>query len=268
MRQPLSAPAVAFSPWRTAGGLRFRQVQYAPLARQGAHRHAEGTLSLVLAGELEETTAEGVFRARVGSAVVKPPGYRHANHYGPRGARLLQVTPDSDEPLWPEGPLPYSWPDSPALLRKLLVLIDSPRGDVGEAETRVWDLLATLAPTTSRPAQRRPPAWWKAAEQLLRAAPGQSVSVASIARQLGVHPVHLARVCRRQTGQTVCELIRRQRVLAAWQAAGSQASSLAEIALRSGFADQAHMTRDFVRVLGIPPGRLRRLTHASGSAQT
>ena len=39
--------------------------------------------------------------------------------------------------------------------------------------------------------------------------------------------------------------------------------SLAEAAIGSGFADQAHMTRAFARAYGLPPGRWRRLTARS-----
>jgi AraC family transcriptional regulator len=74
-----------------------------------------------------------------------------------------------------------------------------------------------------------------------------------------VHPVHLARVCRRQFGCTVRQYIRQRRVLAAWRACERAESSLAAIAAHTGFADQAHMTRAFAEVLGVSPARLRRL---------
>jgi AraC-like DNA-binding protein len=38
---------------------------------------------------------------------------------------------------------------------------------------------------------------------------------------------------------------------------------LAAIALEVGFADQSHMTRAFVELLGVSPGRLRRLSLAA-----
>jgi len=40
-------------------------------------------------------------------------------------------------------------------------------------------------------------------------------------------------------------------------------AALAEAAIASGFADQSHLTRHFVKTYGMPPGRFRRLTLAA-----
>jgi len=71
-----------------------------------------------------------------------------------------------------------------------------------------------------------------------------------------VHPVHLAAAFRRHFGCTPGAYLRRARVERA-AAMLKRRLSLAEVALRCGFADQSHMTHAFRRTLGVTPGMLR-----------
>jgi AraC-like DNA-binding protein len=41
----------------------------------------------------------------------------------------------------------------------------------------------------------------------------------------------------------------------------AQGRAIAEVALLTGFADQSHLTRAFVRQVGITPGRYRAAMH-------
>jgi AraC family transcriptional regulator len=247
------------SAWRTLGGLRVREVRYRAGAIQPRHCHAEGALSLVLAGELEEESHCATHRAAAGSLVVKPADHWHANIYGPRGARVVQV-------LSVAGPAPgegtahtYQWLDAPRLTRRVLALLDERHGAAESAEMELWDVMDRSESPPVRDGNQGRPRWWSDAIAQLELCTMQSISVGAVAGRVGVHPVYLARVCRRQLGCTVQQYVRQRRVLAAWRAWDRQEASLAAIAVKVGFADQAHMTRAFAEVLGLSPGRLRRL---------
>jgi AraC-like DNA-binding protein len=58
----------------------------------------------------------------------------------------------------------------------------------------------------------------------------------------------------------------RRRVEAAREALEDPRLSLAEVALRCGFADQSHLTRLFSRIVGIGPGAWRRHRGIGASA--
>jgi AraC family transcriptional regulator len=247
------------SEWRMLGGLRVREVRYAPGAHQPRHRHADGSLSLVLAGELTEITSAASCRAVAGSLVLKPAGYWHANTYGPRGARIAQVLPTDRSTLGDGDSRRYRWFEAPRLARKVIGLLRHRSGRSEFTEMAMWEAIdGLMSPTAANQTGARP-GWWADAVDLLDECVEQPISVADVARRVGVHPVHLARVCRRQLGCTVREYIRGRRVLAAWRAWERGSESLAAIACHVGFADQAHMTRAFAAVLGVSPGRLRRL---------
>jgi AraC-like DNA-binding protein len=86
----------------------------------------------------------------------------------------------------------------------------------------------------------------------------QEWSLQNMASEMGVHPVYLCRTFSEHFDCTLGEYIRKQRALRAWQLLGIGDSTLAEIALQSGFADQSHFTRAFKNHFGITPGEWRR----------
>ena len=90
----------------------------------------------------------------------------------------------------------------------------------------------------------------------------ESTSLASLATEAGVHPVHLARSFRRYFRRSVGEELRRLRVEAASAALAREDCSIVEIAAASGFADQSHLARVFRRATGMSPAEYRAaLTH-------
>jgi AraC-like DNA-binding protein len=250
-------------PWRSVGGLRVRLTRYSADTAQPRHCHPEAGISLVIAGSLEETAATTVHRAHAGALVVKPSDCWHANLFGPRGAQLIQVASQRDCDFTALRDLGYRWLDVPRLTKAMLQLWTHPAGAVESAELIFWETIAILQP--SNPVAERSPHchWWREALEMLNAEALQCVSVAAIAHRVGVHPVHLTRVCRRELGCSVQDYLRQRRTLAAWQACAAGEQPLAAVASQCGFADQSHMTRAFTRELGISPARLRRLVNAT-----
>ncbi len=100
-----------------------------------------------------------------------------------------------------------------------------------------------------------PPAVARARRRLDHA-PELPVTLAELAALEGVSRYQLLRGFKRETGATPHAYLVQQRVRLARRhlAAGLP---IAEAALRAGFADQSHLTRAFVRQLGVTPGRYR-----------
>jgi AraC-like DNA-binding protein len=92
-----------------------------------------------------------------------------------------------------------------------------------------------------------------------RAAAG-SLSIATVAEEAGLSERQLHRRCVRSFGygaSTLARVLRVQRFLAAARAAG-RSTSLAELALAAGYADQPHLSRDVRAIAGITPSEVVR----------
>jgi AraC-like DNA-binding protein len=83
--------------------------------------------------------------------------------------------------------------------------------------------------------------------------PAAAITLADLARESGLSRFQVLRGFVRATGLTAHAYILQRRIAAARRLI-AQGRPLAQAALDSGFADQSHMTRTFVRTYGISPG--------------
>lgn len=113
-----------------------------------------------------------------------------------------------------------------------------------------------LAPTVD---SDKRPSWLDRAETFLADAFDQPISVADLAEIAGVHPVHLARGYRRWLGAAPGDRLRTRRLERAADLLMRGRDPIGEIALASGFCDQSHLNRQFVRAYGVTPGEFARL---------
>jgi AraC family transcriptional regulator len=124
-----------------------------------------------------------------------------------------------------------------------------------KAESICVELLAE-ATDAPKSVLRKPPYWLRTACELLQDCPGETPRIREVAKAVGVHPAHLARAFRTFLACTPGDLLRARRLELAAALMNSD-RSLVEIALDSGFSDQAQLTKAFRRTYGIPPGAYR-----------
>jgi AraC-like DNA-binding protein len=84
-----------------------------------------------------------------------------------------------------------------------------------------------------------------------------------LARLTGLSPHALLRAFRAETGLPPHAYLTQHRVRLA-RGLLDRGVSPAEAAVAAGFADQAHLTRHFKRVVGVPPGAYQRARGAAG----
>jgi AraC family transcriptional regulator len=80
----------------------------------------------------------------------------------------------------------------------------------------------------------------------------EPIEVATLARMAGRSPFHFTRVFARSVGVTPHRYVVRLRLQRAIELVRERRSCLAEIAVRTGFADQSHLSRWVRRVYGVP----------------
>ena len=101
------------------------------------------------------------------------------------------------------------------------------------------------------------PDWLRVVAEQLRQQLDRPLRVADLARQAGVHRVHLGRVFQARYGMPLREYHRRLRIEWAARELLERDASVGDLAQRAGFADQAHFTRYFKRQLGVTPTAYR-----------
>jgi AraC-like DNA-binding protein len=135
------------------------------------------------------------------------------------------------------------------------------RGDPLAAETALVDAVTTLiarhagerASLVSLAADAKRVATMKSrlADDLLT-----PVTLAELARTVGLSTFHAARLFTRETGLAPHAWRNQLRIARALPALRAGAS-VTDVAAASGFTDQSHFTRHFKRAFGVPPGRWR-----------
>ena len=103
------------------------------------------------------------------------------------------------------------------------------------------------------------PFWLRRIREKLNVEFCQRITMDDLAREAGVHPVHLSRVFRRFIGKGIGEYVHRLRIREACELMFDPEQSLADISCETGFADQSHFTRTFHSITGSSPGAFRAL---------
>jgi AraC family transcriptional regulator len=94
--------------------------------------------------------------------------------------------------------------------------------------------------------------------ELMDAQPDAHLSIDSLARVAGLSPAHFARAFKESVGRAPHQHLLALRLESARRMLDAPDATLSDIALRAGFADQAHFTRFFKRHYGMTPGMLLR----------
>jgi len=241
------------------GGLRLTETNHGRRERLEAHAHEGASLCFLLRGGFVERHGRAAVDCAPASLVWRAPGSEHADIFGEGGAHCFNVE------LAPEllrgraagagGGLDASggkiaW----AATRLLSAARGATAADALLVEERALALVSELWPG---PTPRAAPRHVRRAAELLRARAFAPWSLAGVAHEAGLHPMHLARAFRHAFGESVGQFVRRLRVEAATRELARSNAGLAEIAASTGFADQAHLTRVFRRLTGLTPGRFR-----------
>jgi AraC-like DNA-binding protein len=103
-------------------------------------------------------------------------------------------------------------------------------------------------------------------KRLLEDQYAQNVKLVSLADEVRLSPYRLLRIFRRDVGMSPHEYQTLLRVRSA-KAALQQGGAAAQVALKVGFVDQAHLIRHFKRVYGLTPGQYARAIVSQGKAR-
>jgi AraC-like DNA-binding protein len=251
--------------------------------RYGRHAHETYTFGVIESGVEEFEYCGSLLRAGPGAVALLNPETVHTGQAaGPDGWAYRVFYPEvglveeiAAELGWGRGVPSFpetvvSDPRSARLLRAAHVAAE--RGDrlasSSLLRTALGGMLAAHAAAALGRRDRRPgraPAAVAQTRELLVARLADPPSLDELAAAAGVGPFALLRAFRAETGLPPHAYLNQVRVRRARRLLDGGLAP-AEVAACTGFADQAHLTRHFKRVVGVPPGAYQRERHVSAAS--
>ncbi|WP_417497819.1 helix-turn-helix domain-containing protein [Maricaulis sp.] len=240
-------------------GVRLRLVYYSPGAEVPDHQHDRCFLTLLLLGSMQETRDAERFEICAPFAAYMPAGMRHANRYAPTGSLCLTVDFDpalggdligETSRLTGRAALTFDGFRHVGLAKAILAGIE-------RADRSAIRALANALFETPRDAIASPPVWLARARQRLDGGEG-AASIEDVARQAGVHRVHLCRAFRRHYGLTPKSYSVNAMCARAVTEALAGGASLTQAAFDAGFCDPSHGAREMAKRTGFSPSALAR----------
>jgi AraC family transcriptional regulator len=225
------------------------------------HEHELAYVTVVLQGDYLEGDRGKLDELRPFSAVFNPAGAAHSTIIGPAGASFFTIELRESNlrdlgirlprlTTFDRGAGAMLWPGL-----RLYSAFKTETADPLVIEGYVLEMLGAIAELEAE--DRTAPRWFAQVKDRLHDGFREPLRMCDLAREAGVHPVHLARVFRRMERRTPGEYQQGLQVRAACELLRDAEWPLAAIAAECGFADQSHLTRVFRRMAGTTPARFR-----------
>lgn len=251
---------------RKVGFLVLSECAYPPRLQIPRHAHENPYFIFTLSGSQEELLGGRTRTYNPSTLAFHPAGEVHSEKLGTTGMRCLHVEFRSD---WIQrhadvSPVLTTGSDfrggKLAWLARRIYREFSEMDDVSPAaiDGLVLEMLVeAFRIERHHSATEQRARWLVQTRELILARFLEPLFLSDVATAVGVHPVSLARAFRKHYHCSVGEFIRQARIESACKAILADDLPLSEIALASGFSDQAHFARTFKRVTGLTPGQFR-----------
>jgi AraC family transcriptional regulator len=244
---------------RSGVGFALIETAYPARSRLAIHTHDAAFACIVITGGFEETTPHTDGEVPAMTSLLRAPGERHTNRFGPTPSRCLNLTMDEGWLGEVGGPgvgdTGRRSLEDDAVIGGLRVYAALERAAPDDhLEDAVISWLSALG--DRHDPRRQPSASLRRVREALDDA-DRPIRIRELAKLAECHPITLARRFRDCWGIGPAEYGRRVRHRKACVAVAGGHEPLARIAARFGFCDQSHLTRAMVGLLGLPPGTLR-----------
>lgn len=248
-------------------GFRVTNAEFPSQLHLPIHLHEVACFAVVLWGAVNKVFPQSSHELLSAGVVTMPAHEKHSDLFGVGKTSMLVVEPvavgqDLLQPCAHLFDLVHELRDEVILaishrIRQELFQQDTVSPLVINGLT--LELLALAARRRLKVTEGSPPPHWlKTVQDYLHTYFQESFQLADVAQTVNVHPVHLSRVFRVYFGTSVGNYVRQLRLEWVTQQLTLSNDSLAQLAQKSGFTDQSHLTRTFKQYKGITPSQFRR----------
>ncbi len=250
---------------RTIASFELSERIYSPGYQTPKHTHKQALFCFVLDGCYTETYGKKTRECRSSTLLFHPPEELHAERFHETGGRsfIVELAPAWLSLMQEQLPAVEDSSDfhgGPFELMGRKLYREFSNADEASPliiEGMMMEMLGeALRFSATRPG-RSSPRWLQQARELLHARFAENLTLADVARDVGVHPVHLAQTFHKTYQETVGDYVRKLRIEYACHELATSSRPIVDIALAAGFCDQSHFTRTFKRSIGAAPSRYR-----------
>ena len=244
---------------RSFSGARCFRVVDAGGAENPVHSHDWPILSLYVIGRQTKIHEGGESLIAGPAAVMHRAGAPHSNRVGELGLEQLDIEFD---PAW------LGVPDRELPRQPVQCWIGGRAGAASGALAREWrrreqpeekliELTGSFLSNAMRAPVSKPPSWLDRAVRSASESDGP-VQTSRLAQDLGIHPAWLTQAYRAAMGEGIQESAQRRRLERAVDMLRQTRIPCSQVAFATGFCDQSHMIRAFMRLLGRTPLAIRK----------
>jgi AraC family transcriptional regulator len=251
--------------WRRVGGLTLAEVAFEGGQRVHRESHAHARFVLVISGSLIDTAGGEARTCGPSTLLFRSADEARSYGIGDTGAKVLVVDMDAAWVRRAREQSPLVRESTSFRGGLLLHLAHRLHGEFGLRDEVSRLVIESLALGILAEASRRVaavaaspaiPLWLQLAMAFIEQHFAEPLPLTTVAKKVGVHPVHLARTFRRVHNTTFAAYVRQRRIEFARQELAG-AAALSDIACAAGFCDQSHLSRCFKQHTGLTPAEYR-----------
>lgn len=250
---------------RKVSSFELSERVYPPGYQTPKHTHKQALFCFVMEGHYTETYGTKTRECKSSTLLFHPPEELHAERFHDTGGRsfIIEIAPHwlaqmREHLTVAENSSDFYGGSFELLSRKLYREF----GNTDQASPLIIEgVMMEMLGETVRHSAAKPchgsPRWLQQARELLHARFTENLTLADVAQNVGVHPVHLAQTFHKTYQCTVGDYVRKLRIDYACHELATSAKPIVDIALAAGFCDQSHFTRTFKRSIGAAPSQYR-----------
>jgi len=224
------------------------------------HYHENAYFTFILCGEVVEGNQKEIYHCSAGSLLfhqwqephynIKPNGFTRGFH--------VELRPDWFETHGLnknslQGSINLQDPHLKKMMYNIFKEVNLDHSLAGLAIETLLTQLLDKAAKADKSSYDRKPLWVLRLKDLLHDSPCANWTLESLSHELAIHPVHLSRSFAQYFHCNLGDYVRMLKVQAALRMFSSGDSTLTQIALSCGFADQSHFIRSFKALHHVTP---------------
>jgi AraC-like DNA-binding protein len=234
-------------------------TSYEPQAKVAKHFHEKPYLCFLLKGFYEEKNHKTATVIQTGTTLFRPANYEHSNDFSNHNGLCLNVEINNPEEYIDVNgaTMPISEDQQKGSINvfKLLYAI---RQNAPEDLLNIYCYESITSHFDFLPIKGKLD-WVHRIKEQIRDTPFTSISLLNLSKEFNLHPNYIVRKFKEVTGYKLSDYLNKTRIEHSLNRLLVSKEKLTEVAYNTGFYDQSHYNKNFIKHFGISPKEFRKV---------